>query len=265
MKLQFLFIVSILLLINISCKKKSDPVPNNPSSGNCHIKQVRSGSMVQNMEYIDGKISRVTTTYVGAKNKIHISELKYYKDSVIEVLKDRYYDYVFKYKIGANGKVEHMSTKSPIYGINGIPTIFNYSTTYYEYDNDGYLVKKEVITWRIREDGSYSDKSTHTTKYTIDNGNIVNKTEFRDGTFTNETLYEYDTDLINRKGNGKLYGTWPEANGKMNKNLLKKEFVGSSVKEYFYDLDQYGNVIKQKVSSNGGPATTAIEVVYDCD
>ncbi len=273
MKLQFLFIVSILLLINISCKKKSDPIPNSPSSGNCHIKQVRSGNILRNLEYKDGKLFRGIINAASGKDiKEYVSEIKYYNDSVIENFIGLSYDLVLGYKIGSNGKIEYRGTKNVRVATNDVPTVFSYDTVYYEYDIDGYLVKEEFISRLIKDDGSYPERNTHTiTIYTIDNDNVISKTDYRDGLITNTVNYEYYTDLINRNDkidvSRNLQGVtlWHEANGKMNKNLLKKEFAGSSVKEYFYDLDQYGNVIKQKVSRNGDLATTAIEVVYDCD
>ncbi len=120
MKLQFLFIVSILVLINISCKKKSDPVPYDPPSATCYIKQIRSDQrgMLQNIEYVDGKVSRVNTNWtLGDEISEFRSELTYYNDSVVENMKGPGFDDLHKYKIGSNGKIEYWAYKRVSLGI----------------------------------------------------------------------------------------------------------------------------------------------------
>ncbi len=105
---------------------------------------------------------------------------------------------------------------------NGIATAFEYDTINYEYNIDGYLVKQDHISVQKAEDGTYSDRNTTTIIVTIDNGNVISATEYRNGTITSTTIYEYYSDLINRTGYGNTYILWPEAFGKLTKNLLKK-------------------------------------------
>ncbi len=268
MKLHGLSFVFIFLLISISCKKKSEPVPYCPPSKTCYIKQIRADKrgMLENIEYVDGRVSRVYANWTfGDEIREFKSELTYYNDSVVETMKGPGFDDLYKYKIGSNGKIDNRTFKRVTQTSNGIPTAFEYDTTTYEYDIDGYLVKQDHINVQMKEDGTYSNKNTYSVIFTIDNGNVISATTYSNGIITSTTIYEYYSDLINRTGYGDAYVLWPEAFGKLTKNLLKKTITENATTEYFYDLDQYGNVIKQKVSNNGGPVTTSIdEVIYDC-
>ncbi|GAL86407.1 hypothetical protein MYP_3636 [Sporocytophaga myxococcoides] len=111
---------------------------------------------------------------------------------------------------------------------------------------NGYLIKEEDISWQKAVDGSYSERNIRTSIYNIYNGNAIYKMEYKNGTLISTTTYEFYSDLINQSGSGWGYTFWPESNGRLSKNLLKKEIIDNGSLEYFYELDQYGNVIKQK-------------------
>jgi len=151
---------------------------------------------------------------------------------------------------------------------NGLPTSFRYDTTTYGYDVDGYMIKQEKVSTYAEEGKAYSYKNTFTSIFKIENGNAISKTELTNDTITATTTYEYYNDSINRSGDGASNGfmLWPNARGKLNKNLLKKLIVNNQTTEYFYNLNQDGNVIKQMISINGRPKVTTIdEIVYNCD
>lgn len=263
MKLQPSLIVIFLLLFSISCKKKNDPDPISTSFKDCYITQIRSdkSGMLRNIEYLNGKVSRVNTAWTSGNDiLVYISELTYYNDSVVEAFKGPAFDQVITHKIGANGKIEISVHKNIDDATIGTPTTFKYDTTYFEYDADGYLIKRESINTL----NSYIN--INTTIFKIANGNVISETRSYNGTVVSTTTYEYYPDLMYRSGGGRNYELWPDDFGKPSKNLVKKVIDDNNTTEYFYQLDQNGNVVKVTTSVNGGPITTSIDKAsYDCD
>jgi len=107
MKLNLSFILFIFLAINVSCNKENDPDPVSTPLP-CSVTQFRSNlnGMLQNVEYTNGKVSKVTTTFTSDQITEYRSEFAYENDEVIETFTGPSFDDLTRYKLGINGRIE---------------------------------------------------------------------------------------------------------------------------------------------------------------
>jgi len=237
---NFSFIILLVMtLFIITCKKEKN------AEVNCKEIKVGMVGATADTAYIyfsydtNGKLIKTDMgsgyyfTYSHETNKI---TAKYYVLNAI--------NYTDVYSLNAQGLA---TSSTHIIGTNTAPQ----STSTYEYDGDGYLLKKTLI---LTSDANDIEE----TNYNYDGGNLTSielshtKTGY---SYSSETTYDYYMDKLNKSTVAPFYL------GKISKNLQKTVSVialGITVTSvHAYELDGNGNVKKDIL-------TIGSSVTYQC-
>ncbi|MGZ5136103.1 MAG: hypothetical protein ACXWCG_13180 [Flavitalea sp.] len=229
-------ILSVALLLLFSCEKNSEdlnPVP----LAKCRIKSFEENSVVANIEYRNGKISRVTWS------DGFLAQYNYDKDTV-KILTTQSGSFASRHIVvnNASGLAEKVRYESNNSGTAGYVYTYRYKGT-------------EVIESTQKPIGS---ATTVVTIYNWANGNLK---QFTSGTST--TTFEYYNNKEVQEGD--YLETVYLAQGFRyikNKNLLKSIINSSSYGEIKYDFDKNGNIISAGIT---GTTPSNLSYTYQCN
>ncbi|MCB0524077.1 MAG: hypothetical protein H6576_04210 [Lewinellaceae bacterium] len=212
-------IFALLVLLAFGACKKDDTKPNNngstisPSSGKqlVSLKYDNNQSDPSYYEYDDkGRVIKYvdgddvfTYSYIG--NEVWATEFR---------TSDNRQVFNFKGVLNSAGNVIKATGVS-----NYNPAIFNNIEFTFEYNSDGYLIRKTSV---------YENLYTYKVEYTYTNGNLTGVKTYKDGVFEYGGTYEYSSTKPNKIG--LKWTDFAGANtfaGKPNKNLHTK-YIASS-------------------------------------
>lgn len=255
---------SIIILFLASCKKDAqEPIPEYNS---CKIAEERKqdDKLITTIKYnSDNKPVKITSYELDTIYGTTI--ITYNGDSIIFHYSDPYFGTVITKAKIVNERIEKEASIHYSYDDNllGIDTIT------FEYDADGYLIKKIHTEYHIIPITTSSNINTF--EYTISNGNVISRTQTSSNTGTTSLVYfEYYSDQENKLGTSadglSPYGL--DLYGKLNKNLLKRGYTPGdpSLAHIDYEYRPDGYISKKiYIASDGITVSRVFKYIYFCE
>jgi hypothetical protein len=182
-KISFsLVLFAIVLFLGMGCKKSENPTPE----ASCKVAMIAGKSDSTIIEYTNSKLSKISYSW----NKNIVTLISYSADKVKVTTINGIDTTNSIYHLASNGRASSLTS---IISYSG--SIYSYDTTWFSYDQEGYLVKElhHEINYHI----GMPVLGIDSTLYTISKGNIISRKRIFPAR-TDTTTYEYYKDLKNK-------------------------------------------------------------------